>query len=76
MLFNILLFTDKKNAFQTRIAAHLMPSLADWPRKDEGISYLAAVPYSHAIGSPMYAMIYTRPNIAYSVNIVSRNVKN
>jgi hypothetical protein len=30
------------------------------------------VPYASAVGSLMYAMVYTRPNIAHAVGVLSR----
>ena len=34
--------------------------------------YMSKVPYALAIGSLMYAMVYTRPDIAHAVGVVSR----
>ena len=38
--------------------------------------YMQMVPYSNAVGSMMYAMIATRPDIAYGVGLVSRFMSN
>jgi hypothetical protein len=40
------------------------------------IEYMSRVPYSSAVGSLMYAMVCTRPNIAHTVGVVSRYMKN
>ena len=37
---------------------------------------MSNIPYASAIGSLMYAMLCTRPNICYSVGIVSRYQSN
>ena len=37
---------------------------------------MAKVPYASAIGSFMYAMVCTRPDIVYAVGIVSRYMSN
>ena len=34
------------------------------------------VPYASAVGSLMYAMVCTRPNLAYAVSVVSRFLAN
>ena len=34
------------------------------------------IPYTSAVGSHMYAMLYTRPDICYAVGIVSRYQSN
>ena len=38
--------------------------------------YMKTVPYASAVGSLMYVMLCTRPNICYSVRIVSRYQSN
>jgi hypothetical protein len=40
------------------------------------IEYTSRVPYSLAVGSLMYAMVCTRPNIAHAVGVVSRYMNN
>src|SRR5713101_6860279 len=37
---------------------------------------MSRIPYSSAIGSLMYAMVCTRPNIAHAVGVVSRYMNN
>ena len=43
---------------------------------DAELQYMRKVPYSNAVGSMMYAMIGTRPDIAYRVGLVSRFMSN
>jgi hypothetical protein len=37
-------------------------------------SYMYRVPYSSAVGSIMYLMVCTRPDIAHAVSMVSRSL--
>ncbi|XP_068645102.1 secreted RxLR effector protein 161-like [Aristolochia californica] len=37
---------------------------------------MVSVPYASAIGSLMYAMVYTRPDIAHAMGIVSKYMSN
>ena len=37
---------------------------------------MALVPYASAVGSLMYAMVCTRPDIAHAVGVVSRYMEN
>ena len=37
---------------------------------------MALVPYASAVRSLMYAMVYTRPDIAHAVGVVSRYMAN
>ena len=46
------------------------------PRSEFEISSMKRVPYSNAVGSLMYAMVCTWPDIAYSVSVVSRFMSN
>ena len=42
------------------------------PKTQEEIDYMSKVPYSSAVGSLMYAMVCTRPDIAHAVGVVRR----
>ncbi|KAM1180046.1 hypothetical protein ACFX2G_019554 [Malus domestica] len=46
------------------------------PKTHEEIRQMSIVPYASAIRSLMYAMICTRPDIAYAVSITSRYQSN
>ena len=37
---------------------------------------MAKIPYASAIGSSMYAMVVTHPDIAFVVGVVSSNMAN
>ena len=41
------------------------------PKIDEERAFMGKVPYASAIGSLMYAMVVTRPNIAHVVGVIS-----
>lgn len=58
------------------LAAHFRLPENDSPKSEDEIEYMANIPYSNTIGSLMYAMIYTRPDLAYSVSVVSRYMHN
>ena len=42
------------------------------PKAQEEEENMSHVPYSSAVGSLMYAMVYTRPDIAHVVGVLSR----
>ena len=42
------------------------------PKTPEDMVEIAKVPYASAIGSLIYAMLCTRPDIAYAVSVTSR----
>nr|GEV95376.1 retrotransposon protein, putative, Ty1-copia subclass [Tanacetum cinerariifolium] len=58
------------------IGWHFKPSLKDCPVRDCDVERMSKVPYANAIGSLMYLMVCTRPDIAYTVSIVSRYLAN
>jgi hypothetical protein len=37
---------------------------------------MSRVPYSSAVGSLMYAMVFTRPDISHAMGVVSRYMNN
>ena len=60
----------------TPLAAHFKLSSDLCPDTKEDMKYMSHVPYANAIGSLMYAMICTRPDLAYVVSMVSRYMHN
>ncbi|GJR94517.1 putative reverse transcriptase domain-containing protein [Tanacetum coccineum] len=46
------------------------------PMSEASRRRMAKFPYASAVGSLMYAMVYTRPNIAHVVRVVSRFMSN
>ena len=42
------------------------------PKTQEEEDKMSKVPYASAVGSLMYSMVCTRPNIAHAVGVVSR----
>ena len=60
----------------TSFAGHMKLSKKMCPTAREEKENMAKVPYSSVVGSLMYAMVCTRPNIAHAVGVVSRFLEN
>ncbi|MCO5599177.1 hypothetical protein L7F22_053277 [Adiantum nelumboides] len=58
------------------MAAYVKLSKNDCPKSDAENAKMKKVPYSSAIGSLMYAMVSTRPDIAFAMGVVSRYMAN
>lgn len=58
------------------LPGHLKLSKTQCPCNEEEKEEMSKVPYSSAVGSLMYAMVCTRPDIAYAVGVVSRFLSN
>ena len=56
----------------TPLAAHFRLSSALCPQSNEEFDYMSRVSYSSVVGSLMYAMVCSRPDLAYAVSVVSR----
>jgi hypothetical protein len=67
-----------KNAkpVSTPLAIHFKLTKEMCPKTQEEIKYMSRVPYSSVVGSLMYAMIFTRPDIAHVVGVMSRYMNN
>ena len=50
--------------------AHLSTAFA--PKSSDEKEYMEHIPYASAVGSLMYAMVCTRPDLAHAVSVVSR----
>ena len=58
------------------LANHFRLCAEQCPKSDEEKNKMKNVPYASAVGSLMYAMVCTRPDIAYAVGITSRFLAN
>ncbi|KAG8498673.1 hypothetical protein CXB51_004985 [Gossypium anomalum] len=56
----------------TPLAAHFRLSSALSPQSDDEIEYMLHVPYSSTVGSLMYAMVCSRPDLSYAVSAFGR----
>jgi len=60
----------------TPLAAHFRFSSDLCPESDDEIEYMSRVPYSCAVGSLMYAMVCSRPDLSHALSVVSRIMAN
>ena len=60
----------------TPLASHFKLSKDMCLETHEEIDYMSRIPYSAAVGSLIYAMVCTRPNIAHAVGVVSMYMNN
>ncbi|GKA95951.1 hypothetical protein Tco_0818046 [Tanacetum coccineum] len=67
---------DNGKSIKMPLGGHFKLSLKDCPVKDCDIERMSKVPYENTVGSLMYLMVCTRPDIAYAVSVVSRYLAN
>ncbi|KAH9768967.1 Integrase catalytic domain-containing protein [Citrus sinensis] len=67
---------DKTKPVCTPLTPHFKLSSSSCPRSQEECDYMARVPYTSILGSLMYAIICTRPDISQAVSMVSRYMHN
>eukprot|EP00253_Pinus_taeda_P012960 PITA_12960 len=60
----------------TPFAGHFKLRKEMCPKTHEDMDYMSKVPYASAVGSLMYAMVCTRPDIAHAVGVVRRYMNN
>ncbi|KAH9648839.1 CCHC-type domain-containing protein [Citrus sinensis] len=53
------------------LSAHFRLSKLQEPEEDQDLEYMKTVPYSSAVGSIMYSIVCTRPDVAHGVMVVS-----
>ena len=67
---------DHSKPVSTPLAQHFKFDHSTLPSTDEEVEYMKSVPYSSVVGSLMYAMVCTRPDLAFAVSVVSRFMSN
>jgi len=60
----------------TSLATHFKFDASTLPSTNDERDYLSRFPYSNVVGSLMYGMVCTRPNLAHAVSMVSRFMSN
>ncbi|KAH9649068.1 hypothetical protein KPL70_025842 [Citrus sinensis] len=60
----------------TPLASHFKLFAAQCPQTEAEQQKMVCIPYSSAVGSLMYAMVLTRPDISHVVSLVSRFMAN
>ena len=63
---------NEAKSMSTPLASHFKLSKEQSPKTEEERDHMNKVPYASAIGSLMYAMVCTRPDIAHAVGVMSR----
>ncbi|CAA7062683.1 unnamed protein product [Microthlaspi erraticum] len=63
---------EEAKSVTTPLGAHMRMCAATEAKLAEDEEYMKSIPYSNAVGSIMYAMIGTRPDLAYPVGVISR----
>nr|GEY50390.1 retrovirus-related Pol polyprotein from transposon TNT 1-94 [Tanacetum cinerariifolium] len=74
ILNNFRIYNGK--SVQMPLGGHFNASLKDCPVMDCDVERMSKVSYPNAVGSLMYLMVYTRPDITYVVSVVSRYLAN
>ncbi|KAJ0797294.1 putative RNA-directed DNA polymerase [Helianthus annuus] len=67
---------DKAKSVSSPLTPNFKLTDKDCPSSKEEIEDMDKVPYASAVGSLMYAMVCTRPDIAHAVGVVSRFLSN
>ncbi|GJT08978.1 retrovirus-related pol polyprotein from transposon TNT 1-94 [Tanacetum coccineum] len=67
---------DNEKSVKMSLGGHFKLSLKDCPVRDCDVERMSKVSYVNAVGSLMYLMVCTRPDIAYAVSVVSRYLAN
>nr|GEZ50722.1 cytochrome P450 71A2-like [Tanacetum cinerariifolium] len=64
---------DNGKSVSVPLGAHFKVSLKECSLNEWNVERMSKVPYVNVVGSLMYLMVCTRPDIAYAVSIVSRD---
>jgi ATP-binding cassette subfamily B (MDR/TAP) protein 1 len=64
----------KTKLVSTSLALHFKLNASMSPRIEDECKYMAQILYANVVGALIYAMVYTRLDISYAVNMVSRYI--
>ncbi|GJU87267.1 putative RNA-directed DNA polymerase [Tanacetum coccineum] len=67
---------DKAKVVSSPLTPNFKLTDKDCPSSKKNIEKMDRVPYASAVGSLMYAMVCTRPDLAHAVGVVSRFLSN
>nr|GEW96765.1 retrovirus-related Pol polyprotein from transposon TNT 1-94 [Tanacetum cinerariifolium] len=67
---------DNKKLVQMPLGGHFKLLLKDYSVRDYDVKRKSKVPYANAVGSLMYLMVCTRPDIAYAASVVCKYLAN
>ncbi|GJU15741.1 retrotransposon protein, putative, ty1-copia subclass [Tanacetum coccineum] len=67
---------DNGKSVKMPLGGHFKLSLKECPVRDCDVERMSKVPYKNVVGSLMYLMVCTMPDIAYAVSVVSRYLAN
>ena len=67
---------DKAKTVSCPLANHFKLSTMQSPSTDKEKEKMKKIPYASAVGSLMYAMVCTRPDITHAVGVVNRFLSN
>ena len=67
---------DKAKPVITPLESHFRLCKDQSPKTDREIEHMSKVLYASTIGSLMYAIVCTRPDIVHAVGVVSRYMSN
>ena len=63
---------NEAKSVSTPLGSHFKLSEEQSPKTEEEMDHMSKMPYALAIGSLMYTMVCTRPDIAHVIGVVSR----
>ena len=67
---------SNSKSVSTSLAGHFKLNSMQCPTSEKDKEEMTKIPYASAVGSLMYAMVCTRPDIAHAVGVVSRFLSN
>lgn len=67
---------ENSKAVKTPLAQHYKLSMAQSPSTQEELDEMKTVPYANLVGSLMYTMVCSRPDLGHALSVISRFMGN